>query len=156
MPKRKTTAKAAERRRRAVELREAGASTRAIADAVGVDPRTVRRDLEAGHAEPPPRVKGRDRKSYAARSMSRQVKPEQPSELAPEPAPAHADPLAAQLADLRALYEAAKASHARLSASGDDIGALRASERIERLGYRLMNLEFVLRARDLTRDAPPA
>lgn len=48
-----------------VKMRELGMSTRAIGEVVGVDPRTVRRDLDSGGAcAPPGAVVGRDGKCY--------------------------------------------------------------------------------------------
>lgn len=58
---------AAQRRSVVAALREQGHSTRAIANAVGVDKKQVQRDLEeVGTVSPPDRVTGKDGKSYPA------------------------------------------------------------------------------------------
>ena len=52
-------------------LREDGHSVRAIAGAVGVDPKTVRNDLAGGDVSPPATTRGLDGKSYPARKQPR-------------------------------------------------------------------------------------
>ena len=58
---------AAQRREVVKVLREAGHSTRAIAEAVGVDDKTVRTDLQGADHSAPETVVGQDGKRYAAR-----------------------------------------------------------------------------------------
>lgn len=76
---------AEDRQELVAQLRAEGKSTREISSAIGVDPRTVRRDLAAsgGANAPGDRVTGADGKSYPARRPT-QESVEQP-EADPEP-----------------------------------------------------------------------
>jgi hypothetical protein len=85
-PRRKLTV---EQRREEIEyFRAAGLSTRGIAAATGVDPKTVRNDLNSGGENSPPEkkptpVKGQDGKQYAAKRTPRarvvpEAKPSKP------------------------------------------------------------------------------
>jgi len=70
-----------QRRQVVADLRTAGHSLRAIAGAVGVDPKTVRNDLAGGDTSPPERSTGADGKSYPARRPT----PPAPPAAVPEP-----------------------------------------------------------------------
>lgn len=59
-----------ERQETAAALRSEGYSLRAIAEAVGVDPMTVRKDLARVEGSTPERVYGRDGKRYTVRRSS--------------------------------------------------------------------------------------
>lgn len=62
-----------QRRAIVAHLREQGHSLRAIAGAVGIDPKQVRRDLAGGDMSPPETVRGADGKTYPSTRPAREV-----------------------------------------------------------------------------------
>lgn len=78
-----------ERRREIVaNLREKGWSLRRIAEALGVDAKTVRNDLSAGgEYSPPATIAGLDGKEYPAARPPSEIPTDDRSEPAPEPPP---------------------------------------------------------------------
>lgn len=77
-----------ERRQAIGDLREQGMSTRQIASATGVDPKTVRNDLsQVGTNSPPEKVVGSDGKSYAPKRPEPKPTPTPGPVAAEAPAP---------------------------------------------------------------------
>ncbi|MFI9381215.1 hypothetical protein [Kutzneria sp. NPDC052558] len=98
----------AQRQEAVARLRGEGLSTRAIGAALGVDQRTVRRDLPADAGVVAGRVVGVDGKGYSAPETPRAV-PTGPAEVEASPAPAapRRRPLAVQAAEAAAALDAA-------------------------------------------------